>query len=81
MTSSGASATPWNCSIASPCRSIPAVSSKHQLHTRGNIDAFARVKGEKKLRLSAAPNAWAAAAEFSSVDFHQKVLLPFYDHS
>ena len=54
--------------------------SKHQLHTRGNIDAFARVKGEKKLRLSAAPNAWAAAAEFSSVDFHQKVLLPFYDH-
>jgi hypothetical protein len=54
--------------------------SKHQLHTRGNIDAFARVKGEKKLRLSAAPNAWAAAAEFSSVDFHQRVLLPFYDH-
>ncbi|HEV2627164.1 MAG TPA: CocE/NonD family hydrolase [Pseudolabrys sp.] len=54
--------------------------SKHQLHTRGNIDAFAKVKGEKKLRLSAAPNAWAAAAEFSSIDFHQKVLLPFYDH-
>src|SRR6185437_3408767 len=54
--------------------------SKHQLHTRGNIDAFAKVRGEKKLRLSAAPNAWAAAAEFSSIDFHQKVLLPFYDH-
>jgi uncharacterized protein len=54
--------------------------SKHQLHTRGNIDAFTKVKGEKKLRLSAAPNAWAAAAEFSSIDFHQKVLLPFYDH-
>ena len=54
--------------------------SKHQLHTRGNIDAFLNAKGEKKLRLSAAPNAWAAAAEFSSVDFHQKVLLPFYDH-
>ena len=54
--------------------------SKHQLHTRGNIDAFTKVKGEKKLRLSAAPNAWAAAAEFSSIDFHQRVLLPFYDH-
>lgn len=54
--------------------------SKHQLHTRGNIDAFAKVRGEKKLRLSAAPNAWAAAAEFSSIEFHQKVLLPFYDH-
>jgi predicted acyl esterase len=63
---------------------VPVYSSgvwtKHQLHTRGNIDAFAKVKGEKKLRLSAAPNAWGAAAEFSSVDFHQKVLLPFYDH-
>jgi predicted acyl esterase len=63
---------------------VPVYSSgvwaKHQLHTRGNIDAFARVKGEKKLRLSAAPNAWAAAAEFSSVAFHEKVLLPFYDH-
>jgi len=63
---------------------VPVYSSgvwaKHQLHTRGNIDAFARVKGEKKLRLSAAPNAWAAAAEFSSVDFHKTVLLPFYDH-
>ena len=26
------------------------------------------------------PNAWAAAAEFSSVEFHENVLLPFYDH-
>ena len=63
---------------------VPVYSSgvwaKHQLHTRGNIDAFTKVRGEKKLRLSAAPNAWAAAAEFSSVEFHQKVLLPFYDH-
>ena len=63
---------------------IPVYSSgvwaKHQLHTRGNIDAFQRAKGEKKLRMSAAPNAWAAAAEFSSVDFHQRVLKPFYDH-
>src|SRR4051794_33439395 len=63
---------------------IPVYSSgvwmKHQLHTRGNIDAYAKVKGEKKLRMSAAPNAWAAAAEFSSVEFHRRVLKPFYDH-
>ena len=63
---------------------IPVYSSgvwaKHQLHTRGNIDAFQRARSEKKLRMSAAPNAWAAAAEFSSVDFHQRVLKPFYDH-
>jgi putative CocE/NonD family hydrolase len=63
---------------------VPVYSSgvwmKHQLHTRGNIDAYAKAKGEKKLRMSAAPNAWAAAAEFSSVEFHARVLKPFYDH-
>ena len=30
--------------------------------------------------MSGAPNAWAAAAEFNNLDFHKKVLLPFYDH-
>lgn len=54
--------------------------SKMQLHTRGNIDGYARAKGPKKLRMSGVPNAWAAAAEFSSIDFHKRVLLPFYDH-
>jgi predicted acyl esterase len=63
---------------------VPVYSSgvwaKMQLHTRGNIDAYARAKGPKKLRMSGAPNAWAAAAEFNNVDFHRNVLLPFYDH-
>jgi putative CocE/NonD family hydrolase len=63
---------------------IPLFSSgvwgKMQLHTRGNIDGFTRAKGPKKLRMSGVPNAWAAAAEFSSVDFHRNVMLPFYDH-
>ncbi|HVO92772.1 MAG TPA: CocE/NonD family hydrolase, partial [Terriglobales bacterium] len=63
---------------------IPVYSSgvwaKMQLHTRGNLDAFARVKGPKKLRMSGAPNAWAAAAEFNNVEFHRQVMLPFYDH-
>jgi len=63
---------------------VPLYSSgvwgKIQLHTRGNIDGYLRASGPKKLRMSGVPNAWAAAAEFSSVDFHQKVMLPFYDH-
>jgi uncharacterized protein len=54
--------------------------SKMQLHTRGNIDGYLRANGPKKLRMSGVPNAWAAAAEFASVEFHRRVLLPFYDH-
>jgi uncharacterized protein len=63
---------------------VPLYSSgvwgKIQLHTRGNIDGYLRAQGPKKLRMSGVPNAWAAAAEFSSVAFHEKVMLPFYDH-
>jgi predicted acyl esterase len=63
---------------------VPLYSSgvwgKMQLHTRGNIDGYLRASGPKKLRMSGVPNAWAAAAEFSSVEFHKNVLLPFYDH-
>jgi predicted acyl esterase len=62
---------------------VPLYSSgvwaKMQLHTRGNIDGYLRAQGPKKLRMSGVPNAWAAAAEFASVDFHKRVLLPFYD--
>jgi uncharacterized protein len=57
-----------------------AVWGKLDLHTRGNLDAYRKVKGPKKLRVSGAVNAWAAAHEFSSAEFHQQVLLPFYDH-
>jgi predicted acyl esterase len=63
---------------------VPLFSSgvwgKMQLHTRGNIDGFQRATGPKKLRMSAAPNAWAAAAEYASEEFHRSVMLPFYDH-
>ena len=62
---------------------VPLFSSgvwaKMQLHTRGNIDGFLRAAGPKKLRMSAAPNAWAAAAEYASAAFHRAVMLPFYD--
>ena len=63
---------------------VPLFSSgvwgKMQLHTRGNIDGFVKASGPKKLRMSAAPNAWAAAAEYASEEFHRAVMLPFYDH-
>ena len=63
---------------------VPVYSSgawcKHQIHTRGNIDAYLRVSGPKKLRMSGVANAFAAVEEFDSVDFHREVLLPFYDH-
>ena len=63
---------------------VPLYSSgvwaKMQLHTRGNIEGFKRARGAKKLRMSGVPNAWAAAAEFASVEFHERIMLPFYDH-
>src|SRR5262249_57539763 len=63
---------------------VPLYSSrvweKMQLHTRGNIEGFRRAQGPRKLRMSGAPNAWAAAAEFASTEFHERVMLPFYDH-
>lgn len=65
--------------IMVPLYSI-GVWSKYLLHTRGNIMGFQKARGPKKLRMSGAPNAWAAAKEFASVEFHEQVLLPFYDH-
>ena len=52
---------------------------KVDLHTRGNIDGWARAKGPKKLQMRGPPNAWAANAEFNGVELHEKVMLPFYD--
>jgi putative CocE/NonD family hydrolase len=52
---------------------------KHQLHTRGNIDGYVKAKGVKKLLMSAAPDVWAAVTEMADVEFHQNVMLPFYD--
>ncbi len=54
--------------------------SKMFIHVRGVIDGYRNAQGPKKMRMSGAPNAWGAAAEFANVEFHEKVLLPFYDH-
>ena len=80
-TSSGANAAPGRCSTGSRCRSIRAASGPRCSCTRAATStAIIRAAGPKKLRMSGVPNAWAAAAEFSSVEFHKTVLLPFYDH-
>jgi putative CocE/NonD family hydrolase len=64
--------------IAVPLYSI-GIWGKIDLHTRGNIKGFQQAKGPKKLLMRGPPNAWAANAEFNSVELHEKVLLPFYE--
>lgn len=53
---------------------------KRDLHLNGNIRGWQLVKGEKKLRFSAAQTLPEALGEFASIAFHEKVLAPFYDH-
>ena len=53
---------------------------KVDLHTRGNIDGYRRARGLKKLRMNGPINAFAANREFNSVELHEKLLLPFYEH-
>jgi uncharacterized protein len=64
--------------ITVPLYSI-GIWGKVDLHTRGNIDGFRRASGPSKLQMRGPPNAWAANAEFNSVELHRKVMLPFYD--
>ena len=80
-TRSGANAAPGSGCRRSRCRSIRSASGARSNCIRAAIStAICAPRGPKKLRMSGAPNAWAAAAEFSSVDFHKRVLLPFYEH-
>lgn len=64
--------------ITVPLYSI-GIWGKIDLHTRGNIEGFRRAQGPRKLQMRDPPNAWAANAEFNSVELHEKVMLPFYD--
>ena len=63
--------------------SIPVFSigvwAKMDLHLGGNISGWQQVKGPKWLMITGAPNAFEACAEFETHDFHERVLLPFYD--
>ena len=53
---------------------------KRDLHLAGNILGYETVRGPKKLLVSGVPSLPGALAEFASSAFHEKVLLPFYDH-
>jgi len=54
--------------------------TKLDLHLNGNIIAYQQVAGPKKLMVSGAPHVFAVCAEFATPPFHERVLLPFYDH-
>ncbi len=66
------------CDVAIPVYSI-GVWAKLDLHLAGNIMGFDRVSGPRKLFISGVPSMSAALAEFESIAFHERVLLPFYE--
>ena len=53
--------------------------AKVELHLQGNIVGWQRVNAPKKLLVTGSPNVFQAAADFNSIAFHEKYLLPFYD--
>ncbi|HVB32748.1 MAG TPA: CocE/NonD family hydrolase [Patescibacteria group bacterium] len=53
---------------------------KRELHLRGNILGYERVRGPKQL-LVTHPDSWARAqALFADPEFHERELLPWYEH-
>lgn len=54
--------------------------SKVDLHLNGNIVGFQRTVSDKKLLVFGSSSLFAAVADFSSEQFHEKFLRPFYDH-
>jgi predicted acyl esterase len=52
---------------------------KVDLHLNGNIVGYERAGGPKKLLVFGSENLYAAVQDFSSVAFHERYLLPFYD--
>lgn len=52
---------------------------KVDLHLNGNIVGYQSVSGPKKLLVLGGANVDAAVVEYSSVGFHEKYMLPFYD--
>jgi uncharacterized protein len=56
------------------------VLGKMDLHLNGNIVGYQLHGGEKKLVLTGAANVHAAVTDYADPGFHQRWLLPFYDH-
>lgn len=53
--------------------------AKHELHCGGNIEGFQRSRGPAKLHITGTPTVASAHADFAREDFHEKLLLPFYE--
>jgi len=65
-------------SVKVPTFSI-GVWGKVDLHLNGNIVGFQRVGGPKKLLVFGGSNVEQAVADYSSIEFHETYLRPFYD--
>ena len=52
---------------------------KVDLHLNGNIVGYQRAGGPKKLLVFGSANLHAAVQDYSSIAFHERYLLPFYD--
>ena len=63
---------------------IPVLSIGHWgkvgLHLRGNILGYEKIQGPKKLVVTGMRNTVEAHHLFDEIEFHEKEILPFYDH-
>jgi hypothetical protein len=53
--------------------------AKMELHLAGNILGYQKAQGPKKLFITGTATAVTSQIDFNTVDFHKKLLLPFYD--
>ena len=53
--------------------------TKVDLHLNGNIVGYQRVSSPKKLLVLGASSLYNAVSDFSSIAFHERFLLPYYD--
>jgi hypothetical protein len=53
--------------------------AKMDLHCAGNILGYQKASGPKKLFISGTPTPFTAQMDFAKIEFHEKLLLPFYD--
>ncbi len=53
--------------------------AKMNLHLRGNIMGYQMLQSPRKLMITGAKDAFVAVETFDSPEFHERVLLPFYE--
>jgi putative CocE/NonD family hydrolase len=63
---------------------VPVLSIGHWgkmgLHLRGNILGYEQVTAPKKLVVTGAKNVHEAHHQFDEIEFHEREMLPFYEH-